>query len=62
MRYDYVIIGNSAGGVGCIEAIRELDEASSVAIIAAEKYHAYSRALIPYYLDGKIELDKIYYR
>ena len=62
MRYDYVIIGNSAGGIGCIEAIRELDEASSVAIIAAEKYHAYSRALIPYYLDSKIELDKIYYR
>ncbi|MDF2954847.1 NAD(P)/FAD-dependent oxidoreductase [Candidatus Alkanophaga liquidiphilum] len=62
MRYDYVIIGNSAGGIGCVEAIRELDEASSVAVIAAEKYHAYSRALIPYYLDGKIELDKIYYR
>jgi NAD(P)H-nitrite reductase large subunit len=62
MRYDYVIIGNSAGGIGCVEAIREIDRESSIAVISAEKYHAYSRALIPYYLDGKITLDKIYYR
>jgi NAD(P)H-nitrite reductase large subunit len=62
MKYDYVIIGNSAGGIGCVEAIREIDKMSSVAVISAEKYHAYSRALIPYYLDGKISLDKIYYR
>ncbi len=62
MRYDYVIIGNSAGGIGCVEAIRELDVDSTVLVISAEKYHAYSRALIPYYLDGKIEFEKMYYR
>ncbi|AIG97824.1 NAD(P)/FAD-dependent oxidoreductase [Archaeoglobus fulgidus] len=62
MKYDYVIIGNSAGGIGCVEAIRELDVDSSVLVISAEKYHAYSRALIPYYLDGKIEFEKMYYR
>ncbi|WP_202318804.1 NAD(P)/FAD-dependent oxidoreductase [Archaeoglobus neptunius] len=62
MKYDYVIIGNSAGGIGCVEAIRELDIDSSVLVISAEKYHTYSRALIPYYLDGKIEFEKMYYR
>ncbi len=62
MKYDYVIIGNSAGGIGCAEAIREVDRESSLAIISAEKYRTYSRALIPYYLDGRIDEEKMYYR
>jgi NAD(P)H-nitrite reductase large subunit len=62
MRYDFVVIGNSAGGIGCVEAIREKDRESSVLVISAEKYHAYSRALIPYYLDGKIDFERMYYR
>lgn len=62
MKYDHIIIGNSAGGIGCVEAIRELDKDSNILVISAEKYHAYSRALIPYYLDGKIEFEKMYYR
>jgi NAD(P)H-nitrite reductase large subunit len=62
LKYDYVIIGNSAGGIGCAEAIREVDRESSLAIISAEKYRTYSRALIPYYLDGRIDEEKMYYR
>ncbi len=62
MKYDYVIIGNSAGGIGCVEAIRERDRESSILVISAERYHAYSRALIPYYLDGKIDFEKMYFR
>ncbi len=58
----FVIIGNSAGGIGCVEAIRERDRESSILVISAEKYHAYSRALIPYYLDGKIDFEKMYFR
>ncbi|HID43750.1 MAG TPA: NAD(P)/FAD-dependent oxidoreductase [Archaeoglobaceae archaeon] len=61
-RYDFVVIGNSAGGIGCIETLRNLDPDASIAVISDEKYHTYSRALIPYYLDGKIEFDKMYYR
>ena len=60
MNFDYVIIGNSAAGIGCAETLRELMD-SSIAVISYEKY-PYSRALIPYYLDGKIEFDKLYYR
>ncbi len=62
MKFDIVIIGNSAGAVGCIETVRGRDKDLSIAVISDEKYHTYSRALIPYYLAGKIDLKKIYYR
>jgi NAD(P)H-nitrite reductase large subunit len=62
MEYDVVIIGNSAGAVGCIETLRSKDRDITIAVISEEKYHTYSRALIPYYLAGKIDFDKLYYR
>jgi len=61
-KFDVVIIGNSAGGIGCLETLRTLDKDSKIALISDEKYRTYSRALIPYYLDGKIDFDKMYYR
>ncbi|AGL01791.1 NAD(P)/FAD-dependent oxidoreductase [Desulfoscipio gibsoniae] len=60
--YDYLIIGNSAGAVGCIEGLRSVDKNGTVALVAEEDYHVYSRALIPYYLGGQITRDKLYYR
>ncbi len=60
--FEYLIIGNSAGAVGCVEGIRDVDQRGKIAVISEEKHHAYSRALIPYYLDGKIDREKIYYR
>lgn len=62
MKYDYVIIGNSAGGIGCVESIREADMDGKISIISDEEYHTYSRALLPYYLSEKIDQEKIYYR
>ncbi len=62
MKFDIVIIGNSAGAIGCIETVRSKDRDLSIAVISDEEYHTYSRALIPYYLAGKIDLEKIYYR
>jgi NAD(P)H-nitrite reductase large subunit len=62
MKYDYVVIGNSAGGIGCVEAIREVDVEGTIAIISEEEYPIYSRALLPYLLSGEIELEKTYYR
>ncbi|SFR07381.1 NAD(P)/FAD-dependent oxidoreductase [Desulfoscipio geothermicus] len=60
--YDYVIVGNSAGAAGCIEGLRCVDKSGSIAVIAEENRHIYSRALVPYYLDGKIAGEKMYYR
>ena len=46
----YVIIGNSAAGIGAVQGIRELDKESEITIISDEKYHTYSRPLISYML------------
>lgn len=61
-KFDYLIIGNSAGAVGCIEGLRSISTQSSIGLIAEEEHHVYSRALIPYYLSGAIDRDKMYYR
>jgi NAD(P)H-nitrite reductase large subunit len=50
----YVIIGNSAAGIGAAEAIRQVDPESPLTIISAEPEGAYSRALISYELAGWI--------
>ncbi|WP_027365345.1 NAD(P)/FAD-dependent oxidoreductase [Desulfotruncus alcoholivorax] len=61
-NYDYLIIGNSAGAVGCIEGLRSIDKTGSIWLVSEESNHVYSRALIPYYLAGKITIDKMFYR
>lgn len=61
--YDYVIVGNSAAGIGGVEGIRSVDPKGSIAIISDEKYHAYSRPLISYYLGKRVTADTgMYYR
>lgn len=58
----YVIIGNSAGGIGAIEAIRQVDKEAGIIVISDEKYIAYSRPLIAEYLAGEKDVDQILYR
>lgn len=58
----YVIIGNSAAGIGTIEGIRGVDPEGSIMLISDEPYHTYSRPLISYYLAGKVQPEKMYYR
>ena len=59
---DYVILGNSAAAVGCIEGIRAVDPVGKITVIASEKYHTYSRPLISYLLEGKTDLERMKYR
>lgn len=59
---NYVIIGNSAAAVGCIEGIRKTDTKGSITVISDEIHHTYSRPLISYYLYGKVTPDKMLYR
>lgn len=58
----YVIIGNSAAAVGCIEGIRECDKNGSITVISDENHHVYSRPLISYYLAGKVTQENMVYR
>ena len=58
----YVIIGNSAAAVGCIEGIRQIDRESPITLIASEPHHTYSRPLISYLLYGKTDEERMKYR
>jgi len=60
--YKYLIIGNSASGIGAVEAIRKVDKEGTIAIVSDEEYHTYSRPLISYFLANEIAYDKMFYR
>ena len=62
IRTKYLIIGNSAGGIGAAEAIREVDTVGSLTIISDEPYPAYSRPLISKYLTGERTLEGMLFR
>ena len=59
----YVIIGNSAAAVGCIEGQSANATAKgSITVISDEPHHVYSRPLISYYLAGKVKPENMVYR
>jgi len=61
-RTKYLIIGNSAGGIGAAEAIREADKVGTITIVSDEPYHVYSRPLISEYLSEKCPLARMLFR
>ncbi len=50
LKAKYLIVGNSAGGTGAAEAIREVDKDGVIIIVSDEPYLSYSRPLISKYL------------
>ena len=58
----YVIIGNSAAGIGAVEGIRQTDRQGEITIITNEPHHTYSRPLISYLLRGTTTGEKMKYR
>jgi NAD(P)H-nitrite reductase large subunit len=61
-KVKYLIIGNSAGGIGAAEAIREVDRAGRMAIVSNEPYPPYSRPLISEYLASRCPLERMLFR
>ncbi len=61
-KIKYLIIGNSAGGIGAAEAIREVDKAGTITIVSDEPYPTYSRPLISEYLAHPYPVEKMAYR
>ena len=61
-KIKYLIIGNSAGGIGAAEAIRGVDKVGTMAIVSDEPYPAYSRPLISEHLSEGRPLEKMLYR
>jgi len=58
----YLIIGNSAGGIGAAEAIREIDREGKITIVSDEPYPSYSRPLISKYLTRERTLETMLFR
>lgn len=59
---NYVIIGNSAAAVGCVEGIRSVDRTGPITVVSDEPHPVYSRPLISYLLEGKTDLEHMNYR
>jgi NAD(P)H-nitrite reductase large subunit len=62
MQTRYLIIGNSAGGIGAAEAIRQVDKEGVLTIVSEELYPVYSRPLISKYLAKERTLGGMLYR
>jgi NAD(P)H-nitrite reductase large subunit len=62
VRTKYLIVGNSAGGIGAAEAIRQVDKEGVLAIASEEPYPVYSRPLISRYLARERTLDGMLFR
>ncbi|MDR0382184.1 MAG: FAD-dependent oxidoreductase [Oscillospiraceae bacterium] len=58
----YLIIGNSAAAVGCVEGIRRLDKTGAVTVVSQEPHHTYARPLISYLLAGQTDRQRMRYR
>src|SRR4030042_2513176 len=58
----YLIIGNSAGGIGAAEAMRDVDKSGRIVMVSDEPYPAYSRPLISEYLAGERAVEQMLFR
>jgi nitrite reductase (NADH) large subunit len=58
----YVIIGGGIAGTTAAEAIKAEDAAGQITILSAENHRLYSRIMLPNYLAGRVEKDKLYMR
>jgi NAD(P)H-nitrite reductase large subunit len=61
-RTRYLIVGNSAGGIGAVEAIRQVDAGGPITIVSDEPYPAYSRPEISEYLAGLTTVERMLFR
>ncbi len=58
----YVIIGGSVGGIGAVEAIREVDPVGELTVISEEPFPQYSRPMISEYVSREANLETMKYR
>ncbi len=58
----YVIIGNSATGIGAAESLRAAGPGGHVTIIGDEPHPVYARPLISHYIAGEVAADEMRYR
>jgi len=57
---NYVILGTGVAGIAAAEAIRALDNASSITFITDDSHEYYSRPGMAYYLTGEVDEKQLY--
>ena len=57
IRTQYLVIGNSAAGIGAVQGIRSVDPSGQLLLLSDEPHHTYSRPLISYWLQGRVDAD-----
>jgi NAD(P)H-nitrite reductase large subunit len=62
LKFKYVIVGGSAGGIGAVEGIRRYDKKGAIALVSEEPYEPYSRPMISNYLAGEATFEKMQFR
>ncbi len=62
--FDHVVIGNSAAGVGAIEAVRKAkgSRKEGICVISEENTPAYSKPFIGRIVDGRRTVEELWYR
>lgn len=61
MNTKYLIIGNSAAGIGAVEGIRMYDKKGKITVITRERTEAYARPFIVNYAGNKADRSAVYY-
>lgn len=58
----YLIIGGGTAAIGGVQGIRETDPDGSITMVSEEHYPTYSRPLISYWLEGRVDDAHMHYR
>lgn len=56
----YVIVGGGVAGTTAAEELRKIDQDGEVILISQEQHPLYSRVLLPHYLKGLIERERVF--
>lgn len=56
----YVIVGGGVAGTTAAEELRKLEAGSEIVLISREQHPLYSRVLLPHYIKGKIERERVF--
>ena len=60
--FEYLIIGGGIAGVSAAETIRQKDKLGSLGLISGQPHFLYSRVLLPEFIRGEVELEKVMLR
>lgn len=58
----HLILGNGAAGMTAAQKLRELNDKDEITILSCEDTPIYAKIMLPDYIGGKIELEKLFLR